>query len=65
MEAEESTTLGAITKATTEEDKADYDALLRAIVNCRVCDTAIALIVVTSLKSPINTITNPNPSIVT
>jgi hypothetical protein len=40
---------------------------VRTVVNCNVCESAIALllIVVTSFRSPINPITNPNPSIVT
>jgi hypothetical protein len=47
-------------QATTGEDTAD---LLRAVVNCRVCELPIALYlpVVTICKCSINPITNPNP----
>jgi hypothetical protein len=54
-------------QATTGEDTADWEDLVRAVVNCRVCELAIALwlLVVMICKLSINPITNPNPSIIT
>jgi hypothetical protein len=34
---------GIHNQATTGEDTADWDDLVRAVVNCRVCELAIAL----------------------
>jgi hypothetical protein len=44
----------------------DWDGLLRAVVNCRACELAIALslLVVTTCKCSVNPITNPTPYIV-
>jgi hypothetical protein len=30
-------------QATTDEDAADWEDIVRAVMNCRVCDLAIAL----------------------
>jgi hypothetical protein len=50
-------------QATTGEDAAEWEDLVRAVVNCIVCELAIALqlLVVTICKCSINAITNPNP----
>jgi hypothetical protein len=50
-------------QTTTGEDTADWEDLVRAVVNCRVCESAIALqlLVVTIYKWSTNPITNPNP----
>jgi hypothetical protein len=42
---------------------ADWESLVHAVVNCKMCELAIALqlLVVTICKCSINTITNPNP----
>jgi hypothetical protein len=62
-EAEEATAFGNRYQATTGEDTADWEDLVRAVVNCRVCEIAITLqlLVVTFRKSSINPITNSNP----
>jgi hypothetical protein len=48
---------------TTVENTADWEDIVRAVVNCRVCELAKALylLVVTICKCSINPITNPNP----
>jgi hypothetical protein len=46
----------------TGEDTADWEDLVRAAVNCWVCELAIALFAVVSIfNCSINPITNPNP----
>jgi hypothetical protein len=47
----------------TCEDTADWEHIVRAIVNCSVCELATTLyvLVVTICKRTINPITNPNP----
>jgi hypothetical protein len=62
LEAEESTALGAVTKQRLVKT-ADREGLVRSIVDCTVCKLAMSLqlLVVTSFKSPIDPITNPNP----
>jgi hypothetical protein len=47
----------------TGEDKAEWQDLVRATVNCRVREITIVLhlIAVTICKSQISRITNPNP----
>jgi hypothetical protein len=52
-------------QAMISEDTADWEGLACAVVNRKVCELAIALylIVVTSFKTPINPITNPNPCV--
>jgi hypothetical protein len=49
-------------QATTGEDTVDWESLVRAVVNCRVCELAIVLelLVFTICKCSINPITNPN-----
>jgi hypothetical protein len=44
------------------EEAADCEILIRALVNCRVCELAIMLllVVLTICKCSINPITNPN-----
>jgi hypothetical protein len=48
---------------TTGEDTADWEELVCAVVNCRVCELVISLwlLVVTFCGSSINPIINPNP----
>jgi hypothetical protein len=55
---------GSRYQATTGEDMADWKDLIRAVVNCVVCEIAIALylLVVATGKWLINPITNPNPN---
>jgi hypothetical protein len=54
---------GSRFQGTAGEDTADCEDLVRAVVNCNVCELAIVLklIVVTSFKSPIKPIINQNP----
>jgi hypothetical protein len=60
-EGEESMALGAVTKQRLVKT-ADWEALLRSVVNCKVrkLTTAPWWIVVTSYKRQINSITNQN-----
>jgi hypothetical protein len=53
---------GSHYQATTDEDT-DWKGLVRAVVNCRVCELTIVLqlLVVTICKWSINPVTNPNP----
>jgi hypothetical protein len=43
VEAEEARVLEAVNQTTTSEDTADWEDLVRAVVNCRVCELALAL----------------------
>jgi hypothetical protein len=54
---------GSRYQATTGEDTADWEDLVCAVLNCRMCEWAIALLLlaVPICKSSINPITNPNP----
>jgi hypothetical protein len=56
-------TIGSCYQATTDEDKADWEDLVSAVVNCSVCElvTVLHLLVVTICKWSVNPITNPNP----
>jgi hypothetical protein len=62
----DNTTLRAITRRQLVKTQ-QTEKTVRAAVNFKVCESVIALslIVVTSFKTPINPITNPDPSIVT
>jgi hypothetical protein len=55
--------VGSRYQAITCEDTADWEDLVRAVGNCRVCELAITLqvLVVTFCKVSVNPITNPNP----
>jgi hypothetical protein len=61
MEAQDSTTLGAVTKQRLAKT-AQWEGLIRAVVNWRVSELAIVLqlLVVASFESPVNQITNSN-----
>jgi hypothetical protein len=61
-EDEEATTLEAVTRRQPVKKQQTED-FVRAVVNCRVCEKALALqlLVVTFCKSTIYPITNPNP----
>jgi hypothetical protein len=55
---------GSRYRARANEDTAGWEDLVRAVVNCSVCELAIALylLVVSICKCSINPITNPNPA---
>jgi hypothetical protein len=50
-------------QATTGENTADWEDLVRTVVNCWVCKlaTAVKLLIVAICKLSLNPITNPNP----
>jgi hypothetical protein len=61
-EAEEATAFISCYQMTTGEDRAGLENFVRALVNCRVCELALVLLlsVVTFCKSSINPVSNPN-----